>query len=97
MTRRFNNVPHHDSTKLTNSSSDRALQYQADGVVGGSETITQTGDTNTHAGQGQGNGANVAAITQTGGSGDIAIQNQGLLPGQAGYMFVNSDHVLVHN
>ena len=36
-------------------------------------------------------------FTQTGGSGDIAIQNQGLLPGQAGYMFVNSDHVLVHN
>jgi len=64
-----------------------AVQYQGVGVSGGSETINQTGGGSFNsAGQAQGNDGSIALINQTGGMGNVAIQNQGLLPGQAGFI-----------
>jgi hypothetical protein len=63
--------------------------------TGNTETITQSGVANL-AGQGQGDNGNVATITQTGGAGNSAIQNQGLLPTQTGFMSVSGGNVVRH-
>ena len=86
-------------TQLTTvdvSSSGRALQWQGPGVTSASQTITQNGGgLDNQAGQAQANNFNggggsfaVATITQTGGAGNTAVQNQGLLSGQSGFMHV---------
>jgi hypothetical protein len=70
------------------SNNGRALQWQGPGITLGQQTILQDGGGNgNQAGQAQGNSSNVASITQTGGSGNVALQNQGLLPG-TGFMHV---------
>jgi hypothetical protein len=85
------------TTFVVGSTNGRALQYQANGVAGDSQFISQNSDgVGNQAGQGQGTGGNVASIVQSGGSGDVAIQNQGLLSGNAGFMFVNGGGVLTH-
>jgi hypothetical protein len=85
-------------TSIVSSSAGRALQYQSTNVTGGSQTIDQNaGGADNQAGQGQGNSNNVALITQNGGAGNIAIQNQGLGSSDAGFMFVNGAGVVVHN
>ena len=77
------------------SDDGRALQYQGVGVEDGTQVITQTGPAfNNQAGQSQGNNFNVATITQTGGSNNVALQNQGTLPGQTGYMAVSGGVVV---
>jgi hypothetical protein len=74
---------------ITLSNNGRALQFQSPGITGGLQTIVQNGGgNNNQAGQAQGNSLNVASITQTGGSSNIALQNQGLLPGASGFMHV---------
>lgn len=73
----------------------RALQYQGVNVFGGSQTIIQTGPAfNNQAGQGQGNDFNTALAQQLGGSGNVALQNQGLLPGQTGFMTLSGSTVV---
>jgi len=62
-------------------------------VSGNAQTITQAGG---QAGQAQGNNNNVAVVTQTGGSNNIAIQNQGILPGTTGFMSVSGGQVVRH-
>ena len=81
---------------VDHSSAGRALQWQGPGVASASQTITQDGcGLNNQAGQAQANNFGggggsfaVATITQTGGSGNTAVQNQGLLSGQSGFMHV---------
>ena len=66
-------------------------------MAGGTQSINQDGGgVGNQAGQGQGNNNNIATINQVGGSGDYAIQNQGLMPGSPGYMYV-SGGTLVHS
>lgn len=77
------------------SNDGRALQYQGVGVTGGFQSITQTGPAfDNQAGQGQGNSFNSAVATQIGGSGNVALQNQGLLPGQTGFMTLSGGNVV---
>jgi hypothetical protein len=84
-------------TTVDVSNFGRALQWQGPGVTSASQTILQNGGGfDNQAGQAQANnffgggGGSfaVATITQTGGSGNTAVQNQGLLPGQSGFMHV---------
>jgi hypothetical protein len=76
------------------SNSGIALQWQASGVTGGSQTITQDGNgTGNQAGQGQGSSGNTETIAQMGGSGNVAIQNQGLNYYNQGFMYFNGSQV----
>lgn len=82
---------------IDGSSNGRALQWQGANVAGGTQTITQVGGgLNNQAGQSQGNSYNVATILQYGGNGNQAVQNQGVSPGQTGFMSISSGHVTQH-
>ncbi|HEU5095303.1 MAG TPA: hypothetical protein VFT77_09095, partial [Reyranella sp.] len=75
----------------------RALQFQGANTSGNTETISQTGGGSfNQAGQAQGNNGNVASITQTGGVHNMAVQNQGILPGQTGFMSISGGFVARH-
>ncbi|HEY2595691.1 MAG TPA: hypothetical protein VGK33_17505, partial [Chloroflexota bacterium] len=79
------------------SSNGRDLQYQGPNVSGGQETILQDlGGNNNEAGQAQGNSLDVASISQHGGSNNTAVQNQGLLSTQTGFMSVSGGVVVSH-
>lgn len=89
----FNNT---QTVTIDSSRFGNALQFQGAGVSGNAQTITQTGGgTSNQAGQAQGNNNNTAVVNQIGGP-NIAVQNQGILPGATGFMSVVGGQVVRH-